>query len=131
MRAGGDPTRVSCAPVLTADKAAPLRCSETHAGRGPAGRSRSPAHISGHAFEPGLSKGLRRRGEEVEMRAGGDPTRVSCAPVLTAIKAAPRRGSETHTGRGPVGRSRSPARISGHAPEPGRREGRRGGLDYG
>ena len=31
------PPRVSCASVLTAIKAAPLRCSETHAGRGPDG----------------------------------------------------------------------------------------------
>ncbi|MBB2168995.1 membrane integrity-associated transporter subunit PqiC [Gluconacetobacter aggeris] len=40
-RSAGDPTRVSCAPVLTAIKAAPLRCSETHAGRPASRPSRS------------------------------------------------------------------------------------------
>jgi hypothetical protein len=29
----GHPTRIFCAPVLTAQMAAPLRCSKTHAGR--------------------------------------------------------------------------------------------------
>ncbi|MFW7267472.1 acyltransferase family protein [Gluconacetobacter sp. Hr-1-5] len=52
MRAGGDPARVSCASVLTAIKAAPLRCSETHAGRAAARHSRSPARICGQALRP-------------------------------------------------------------------------------
>ncbi|GAA4485773.1 hypothetical protein GCM10023157_31110 [Gluconacetobacter asukensis] len=84
MRAAGDPTRVSCAPVLTAIKAAPLRCSETHDGRGPSGRSRSAAHIYNQALI-GCSKSP----------AGGGLTAVSCASRRATIKAAPLRCSKT------------------------------------
>ncbi|WP_428376421.1 2'-5' RNA ligase family protein [Lichenicoccus sp.] len=43
--AAGDPTRLSSAPLLTAQTAAALRCSESHAGRGPADRSHPAAGV--------------------------------------------------------------------------------------
>jgi len=42
---------------------------------------------------------------------GGDPTPVTCAPVLTALEAAPLRGSATTAGRAARRRSRAPLPV--------------------
>ncbi|MFT8643926.1 PqiC family protein [Gluconacetobacter dulcium] len=57
-RAAGDPTRVHCASLLTAIKAAPLRCSRTHAGRAAARHSRSAARLAERFLSPRASARL-------------------------------------------------------------------------
>ncbi len=80
---GGRLTRLSCAPLLTADKAAALRCSQSHASR-----------LAMPAFEPGADSHTGRKS-----CPGGRLTRLSCAPLLTADKAAALRCSQSHASR--------------------------------